>query len=95
MLLESNYKNGDTISLKLSSGEEMVGRLEKEDENQISIKKPMVIIAAQQGLALSPFMFSATPDAKFVIKQSNIMCVTKTIEEIGKQYTQQTTGIVT
>ena len=30
MLIETPYKNGDTVSLKLSSGEEIVGRLEEE-----------------------------------------------------------------
>jgi hypothetical protein len=30
MLLETPYKNGDTISLKLSSGEEILGRLDSE-----------------------------------------------------------------
>ena len=29
MIIETPYKEGDTVSLKLSSGEEIVARLEK------------------------------------------------------------------
>lgn len=95
MLLESIYKEGDIISLKLTSGEEMVAKLDKENNDEVVLSKPMVIVAAQQGLALSPFMFSASPDAKVNIKHTNILCMLKTVEELGKQYTQKTTGIVT
>lgn len=95
MLLETTYKKGDTISLKLTSGEEMVANLVEENDTEIVLSKPMVIVAAQQGLALSPFMFSANPDSKVKINQANVLCVLKTVDELGKQYTQQTTGIVT
>jgi len=95
MLLETNYKKGDTVSIKLTSGEEMVANLVEENDTEIVLKKPMVIVAAQQGLALSPFMFSANPDAIVKLKQANVLCILKTVDELGKQYTQQTTGIVT
>ena len=95
MLLETIYKKGDTISLKLTSGEEMVANLVEENDNELVLSKPMVIIAANQGLALSPFMFSASADAKVKLSHSNVLCVLKTVEDISKQYTQQTTGIVT
>jgi DNA/RNA-binding domain of Phe-tRNA-synthetase-like protein len=95
MLLETTYKKGDTISIKLTSGEEMVANLVEENDTEIVLKKPMVIVAAQQGLALSPFMFSANPDAQVKLKQANVLCILKTVDELGKQYTQQTTGIVT
>jgi len=95
MLLETIYKNGDTVSLKLTSGEEMIAKLDDETADEIVLNKPMVIVAAQQGLALSPFMFSASPDAKVKIKQTNVLCILKTVDDLSKQYTQQTTGIVT
>ena len=52
MLLETPYKIGDTVSFKLSSGEELVGRLESENDKSYTLNKPMVIIAQQQGLGL-------------------------------------------
>jgi hypothetical protein len=53
----------------------------------------MVLIAGQQGLGLAPFMFSVSPDGKFVLQAQSVSCVAKTQEDIAKQYTTQTTGI--
>lgn len=93
MIIETPYKEGDTVSLKLSSGEEIVTRLEKEDAKYFTVRKPMVLIAQPEGLGLAPFMFSVSPDAKFNITVTSVSCVAKTQDEIAKQYTAQTTGI--
>lgn len=93
MLIETPYKVGDTVSFKLSSGEELVARLEDETEKTYTLKKPMVLIAGQQGLGLAPFMFSVSPEGKFVLQAQSVSCIAKTEEEIGKQYTAQTTGL--
>jgi hypothetical protein len=93
MLIEAPYKVGDNVSLKLSSGEEIVARLEKEDDKSFTLKKPMVLIMQQQGLGLAPFMFSVSPEAKFVLQATSVSCVAKTEGEISKQYTSQTSGI--
>jgi len=93
MLIELPYKVGDNVSFKLSSGEEIVARLEAEDSKTYTVRKPMVLIANQQGLGLAPFMFSVSPDGKFVLQANSVSCVAKTEAEIGKQYTAQTSGI--
>ena len=93
MLIEAPYKIGDNVSFKLSSGEEIIARLEKEDDKSYTLKKPMVLIAQQQGLGLAPFMFGVSPDAKFVLQAHAVSCVAKTETEISKQYTAQTSGI--
>jgi len=95
MLIETPYKVGDTVSFKLSSGEEILGRLEAEDDNTFTLNKPMVLIMQQEGLGLAPFMFSVSPDSKFVLRASSVSCLAKTQDEIGKQYTAQTSGILT
>ena len=48
MLLETPYKIGDTVSFKLTSGEELVARLEEETDKTFKLHKPMVLIAQQQ-----------------------------------------------
>lgn len=93
MLIETPYKEGDTISLKLGSGEEIIARLDKEDDSYYTIAKPMVLIAQKEGLGLAPFMFSVSPNSKFKMRTSSVSCVSKTEEEISKQYTSQTSGI--
>jgi len=93
MIIETPYKNGDTISLKLASGEEIVARLVEENNNNIVVKKPMVLIMQQESLGLAPFMFSVDPQGKFTINASTVNCIAKTQTEIAKQYTAQTSGL--
>ncbi len=96
MLVEVSFKKGDTTSLKLASGEEIVGRFENKVTGGYEVTKPMVLIANQEGLGLAPFMFSVDPDhSKFKIKANAIVCIARTEEGLAKQYTEKTTGIVT
>jgi hypothetical protein len=93
MLIEAPYKVGDTVSFKLSSGEEIIARLDAEDEKTYTLRKPMMLVVQKEGLGLAPFMFSVLPEGKFVLRAQSVSCVAKTEAEIGKQYTAQTSGI--
>jgi hypothetical protein len=53
----------------------------------------MVLVAQPEGLGLAPYMFSVNPDNKFMLRTNSVSCVSKTQDEIGKQYVQTTTGI--
>ena len=94
MLIETPYKVGDTVSIKLTSGEELIGRLDEESTDTFVLSKPLMVVAGQQGLGLAPFMFTVNPDAKFKIKSTSIVCVIKTADDMAKQYIQSTTGII-
>lgn len=95
MLIEVPYKVGDTVSFKLVSGEEIIGRLEAEDPNSYTLHKPMILLAQQEGIGLVPFMLSVSPDSKLVLKSTSVVCASKTQRELANHYTTQTTGIVT
>ena len=93
MIIETPYKIGDTVSLKLSSGEEIVARLEEETATKFVLNKPMVLIMQQQGLGLAPYMYSVSPDAKFNILATTVSCVAKTEVDIADQYISSTSNI--
>lgn len=95
MLIETPYKVGETVSLKLTSGEEVVARLEEEKDASFILHKPLMVTATQQGLGLAPFMFTIGPDANVKVSTSKIVCIVKTQEAMSKQYIQSTTGIAT
>jgi len=95
MLIEAPYKNGDTVSIKLTSGEEVVARLEEEKADSFILHKPLMVTATQQGLGLAPFMFTIGPDAKVKIGTNKVVCIVKTLDEMSKQYITSTTGIQT
>ena len=73
MLIETPYTNGDVVSIKLSSGEEMIARLDSENDTNVIVSKPYILIAAQNGMALAPYMFTVTPDTKIKLKINNII----------------------
>ncbi|MDB4257116.1 hypothetical protein N9827_00485 [bacterium] len=93
MIIETPYKVGDTVSLKLSSGEEIVGRLDDESTTKFTLKKPMVLIMGAEGLGLAPYMYSVSPDAKFQLLAATVSCIAKTETDIAKQYVSTTSSI--
>ena len=93
MLIEAQYKVGDVISIKLSSGEEMIARFEDENEEVVTIAKPYILIAAQNGMALAPYMFTVAPDTKIKLKINNVICIVKSAKDAGDMYIKQSTGI--
>lgn len=93
MLIQTPYKIGDVVSIKLSSGEEMVAKLEQEGEKTINVSKPTMLIASEGGMGMAPFMFTVSMDSKFELQLSGIICIVKTEEETAKMYTEQTSGI--
>ena len=95
MIIETPYKTGDVVSIKLSSGEEMIARLDAEDSSHATVTKPLMLMATEQGMGLAPFMFTVSPDAKIKLKLNSIVCIVKSAKDTTDTYTHQTTGIVT
>lgn len=92
MLIETPYKQDDVLTLKLSSGEELVGRLVEETDTRLVIKKPMMIVMGQQGIGLAPFVFTSQPET-ISLDKSKVMCWMKSDKEFSNQYITNTTGI--
>jgi|TARA_B100001094_G_scaffold128317_1_gene124394 hypothetical protein len=96
MLIEAPYKVGDTVSIKLTSGEEVVARYkEQKNDDTMMLHKPLMVTATQQGLGLAPFMFTIGTEATVSISNDKVVCVVKTQDDMSKQYIQSTTGIAT
>lgn len=91
--IEKDLKENDVVSLKLSSGEEVISRYVSMDGDNYIVKNPMVLVAGPQGLGMQPFMLSVKADGKFTMQSKNIMCAKRTEEELAKQFIQQTTGL--
>ena len=92
MLVQSTYKSNDTVSIKITSGEEIVGRLVEETSDYVRLKKPMMVVAAGQGIGLAPYMFtSASEDMSF--NKDLIVTMTCTVADINTKYLETTTGL--
>ena len=93
MIIDAHYKMNDVISIKLSSGEEMIARAEKETKDELTVVKPYILIAAENGMALAPYMFTVETDAKIKLKINNIICIVKSAKDASDMYVKQSTGI--
>lgn len=95
MLIQTPYKNGDTVSVKTVAGEELVARLVEEKDDIIKVKKPMALTATQQGLGLVPFTFTVNPDSELNLNKNTLVFIAKTDDNMAKQYIESSTGIKT
>ena len=95
MIIETPYKVGDVVSIKLNNGEEIIARLDEEKSSKLKLSKPMALVATEGGVGFAPFMFTITPDTKIEVSINSIICVVKSAKDAADLYIQQTTGIQT
>ena len=102
MLIEKKLSVGDVVSLKLLSGEELIGKLKSMGETILVVSKPLVITigavpgpngTVQHGLQLVPFMFGLNDSDDVTISLANVITRVKTRDEIKQAYIKETTGI--
>lgn len=94
MLLEKQgFKENDIVSLRLSSGEELIGKFLSEDDKSIKLEKVLMLAMSQKGIGMAPYMITVNPDSKININKNCIIVIAESDKEIASQYTLQTTGI--
>jgi hypothetical protein len=102
MLIEKKPVVGvnDVISLKLVTGEELIGKITAMDDNSITLSKLLIVqmqmvSANQAGIAFAPFMATAdNSNVKFRFERSRFLCdPIKPRSDISSKYTAMTTGL--
>jgi hypothetical protein len=93
MIIETPYKANDTITIKTAGGDELVARFVEENDKNITIQKPLALMATPQGIGLGPFIFTVNPDAKIRLNKDAVLFVHKTDSEMAKQYVSSTSGL--
>ena len=93
MLLEKPRISGDVVTVKLTSGEEVIARFEEETSTGIKVTKPMMLSMSQQGEGMMPYMFTVNPTTPIVFNYAAVAVLSSTDPEFAKQYTTSTTGI--
>lgn len=89
-------KEGDVITLKLSSGEEIIGSFKDEDANYYIVDRPVSLTAGPQGQpALVPYLMTVNPasarDLRF--NKAMVVVVATTEKDLANQYTSALSGI--
>jgi len=95
MLINKGISSGDVVTIKLTSGEELVAKLIDENPTHITIAKPLVLTMGQHGIGMVPYLFTVESDKYITMNRSTITVLETTEESSAKQYIKATTGIVT
>ena len=91
---KSKLDEGNIITFKMSSGEEILGKLKSQDMMSITVSKPVVLAMTKNGPGMAPALMTVSPDADLSFNRSSIAIgPALTDKEIANQYTFQTTGI--
>jgi len=94
MIIETPYKENDTVTIKTVGGEEIIGKLLEISTENYKLSKPMKVMVTQQGIGLGPLAFTIHPDSKVEVKKTAVLFIAKTDSEMAKQYIASTTGIM-
>ena len=93
MLIDKGVSPGEVITLKLTSGEEIIAKLTEETDAYYKLAKPMVIGMGQQGPGLMPYLFTVHPDKEIKLRKSTVTVTEASDESFAKQFLEQTSGI--
>ena len=93
MLIDKGVSAGEVVTLKLTSGEELVARLDEETPTHYKLTKPMVIGMGQQGPGLMPYLFTVSPEKTIPLLKSTVTVAVASDKVFADQYMQNTTGI--
>lgn len=93
MLIDKGVSAGEVITLKLTSGEEIVAKLVEETPTYYKLSRPMVIGMGQQGPGLMPYLFTVSPEKEVKLLKTTITLAEATDKTFADQFIQSTTGI--
>ena len=93
MLIDKPFKANDTISVKLSNGEEIIAYYVSDDANELVVKKASILAANEKGgLGLVPWMMSAMP-SKISLNKNCVVAMSHTDDSIASKYVEATSSI--
>ena len=88
-------KENTVVTLVMSNGAEILGKFIEEDFSMITLYKPRMLQATQQGVGLVSgiCMSGIEPDGKFQFAKTSVMFMIETSKELADGWTSQTSGI--
>lgn len=94
MLIDKGVSPGEIITMKLTSGEEIISKLLEDNVNYYKVSKPLVLSMTPQGIGMMPYLFTVNPDKDIKINKSTVVVIEATEKHFSDQYLSGTTGIV-
>ena len=89
-------RDGDVVTLKMSSGEELIGTYKDDDNATYTIDRPVTLsVGPKGGPALTPYLMTVNPGntRNLKINKALVVCVANTDKELADQYSSAMSGI--
>lgn len=93
MLIDKGVTAGEVITIKLTSGEELVAKLVEETDSYYKLKHPQVIGMGPKGPGLMPYLFTVNPDKEVKLLKTTVTLAEATDKAFADQFVEATTGI--
>lgn len=93
MLIDKGVSSGEVVTLKLTSGEEIVAKLVEETSEYVKLSKPLVLSMSSQGIGMVPYLFTVSPDKEIKLNKNTVSVLEASDKQFADQYLQGTTGI--
>ena len=93
MLIDKGVSEGEVITLKLTSGEEIVAKLVEDGTTYYKLKNPQVIGMGPKGPGLMPYLFTVDPSKEIKLLKTTVTVAEATDKGFADQFIQSTTGI--
>lgn len=92
------HKANDVVTIKLVSGEEVIGYFISADADSITLRKPVVPVpTGQQSIGLAPFVMTSDyltgGDPEISFNKLAVITTVKTNAQFKDAYTQQVSGL--
>ena len=93
MLIDKGVTEGEVITLKLTSGEEIVAKLVEDGAAYYKLKNPQVIGMGPKGPGLMHYLFTVDPNKEIKLLKTTVTVAEATDKSFADQFIQSTTGI--
>lgn len=92
LLIKKPYSVGDVVSVKLINGDELIAKLEDENDTEIKLDRPLALTLQAGGLGMIPWMLLGDSD-KVTFSKNHVLAIMASKKDAADQYTTGTTGI--
>ena len=89
------FKEGNVITLKLASGEEVIAKFKSLNSDYISIEKALVLMQGPKGLAFGTFFSTAEQNEPINICRNKITSIANINDKIKQEYERVFSAIKT
>ena len=89
------FKEGNIITLKLASGEEVIAKFKSLNSDYISIEKALVLMQGPKGLAFGTFFSTAEQNEPINIAKDKITSIAHINDKIKQEYERVFSAIKT